>query len=83
MCADALRSDSIRIAPPFGGGLNVAPEPIDVYYPDRRANDPDFHIDAREAYRHASAGDSLICVAGSPPIGCSTRIGTTSETLLH
>jgi exodeoxyribonuclease-3 len=29
------------------GDLNVAPEPIDVYHPDKRVNDPDFHIDAR------------------------------------
>ncbi len=36
------------------GDLNVAPEPIDVYHPDRRGNDPDFHIDAREAYRFAT-----------------------------
>jgi len=36
------------------GDLNVAPEPIDVYHPDRRVNDPDFHIDAREAFRHAA-----------------------------
>jgi exodeoxyribonuclease-3 len=36
------------------GDLNVAPEPIDVYHPDRRLNDPDFHIDTREAYRHAT-----------------------------
>jgi len=35
------------------GDLNVAPEPIDVYHPDRRVNDPDFHIDAREAYKFA------------------------------
>jgi exodeoxyribonuclease-3 len=35
------------------GDLNVAPEPIDVYHPDRRGNDPDFHIAAREAYRRA------------------------------
>jgi exodeoxyribonuclease III len=35
------------------GDLNVAPEPIDVYHPDRRVNDVDFHIDAREAYKHA------------------------------
>jgi exodeoxyribonuclease-3 len=35
------------------GDLNVAPEPIDVYHPDRRVNDPDFHIDARNAYKHA------------------------------
>ena len=35
------------------GDLNVAPEPIDVYHPDRRVNDPDFHIDAREAYKAA------------------------------
>jgi exodeoxyribonuclease-3 len=32
------------------GDLNVAPEPIDVYHPDNRVNDPDFHIDARSAY---------------------------------
>lgn len=35
------------------GDLNVAPEPIDVYHPDRRINDVDFHIDARQAYRQA------------------------------
>jgi exodeoxyribonuclease-3 len=35
------------------GDLNVAPEPIDVYHPDRRVNDPDFHIDARNAYKEA------------------------------
>jgi exodeoxyribonuclease-3 len=35
------------------GDLNVAPEPIDVYHPDRRVMDPDFHIDARNAYRNA------------------------------
>jgi exodeoxyribonuclease-3 len=32
------------------GDLNVAPEPIDVYHPDRRVNDTDFHIDARNAF---------------------------------
>jgi len=37
------------------GDLNVAPEPIDVYHPDKRGNDPDFHIDAREAWKHAVA----------------------------
>jgi exodeoxyribonuclease-3 len=37
------------------GDLNVAPEPIDVYHPDKRVNDPDFHIDAREAWKHAVA----------------------------
>ncbi len=35
------------------GDLNVAPEPIDVYHPDRRVNDVDFHIDARTAYKQA------------------------------
>ncbi len=35
------------------GDLNVAPEPIDVYRPDRRVNDVDFHIDARNAYKRA------------------------------
>ena len=33
------------------GDVNVAPEPIDVYHPDRRVMDPDFHIDARNAYK--------------------------------
>ena len=33
------------------GDVNVAPEPIDVYHPDRRVMDPDFHIDARNAYQ--------------------------------
>jgi exodeoxyribonuclease III len=37
------------------GDLNVAPEPIDVYHPDRRVNDVDFHIDARNAYKRAVA----------------------------
>ena len=35
------------------GDMNVAPEPIDVYHPDRRVNDVDFHIDARNAYKEA------------------------------
>lgn len=35
------------------GDMNVAPEPIDVYHPDRRVNDVDFHIDARNAYSQA------------------------------
>ncbi|HLK22661.1 MAG TPA: exodeoxyribonuclease III [Bryobacteraceae bacterium] len=37
------------------GDLNVAPEPIDVYHPDKRGNDPDFHIDARNAYKETVA----------------------------
>jgi exodeoxyribonuclease III len=37
------------------GDLNVAPEPIDVYHPDRRVNDVDFHIDARNAFQQACA----------------------------
>ncbi len=37
------------------GDLNVAPEPIDVYHPDRRGNDTDFHIDARNAYKDVLA----------------------------
>jgi exodeoxyribonuclease-3 len=36
------------------GDMNVAPEPIDVYHPDRRVNDVDFHIDARNAYKEAA-----------------------------
>jgi exodeoxyribonuclease III len=45
-----LRPDSPVV---WVGDLNVAPEPTDVYHPDRRVNDPDFHIDARNAYKHA------------------------------
>ena len=37
------------------GDLNVAPEPIDVYHPDKRVNDVDFHIDARNAYKQTVA----------------------------
>ena len=37
------------------GDVNVAPEPIDVYHPDHRLNDPDFHIDARKAYAETLA----------------------------
>ena len=37
------------------GDLNVAPEPIDVYHPDRRVNDVDFHIDARTAYKEVAS----------------------------
>ncbi len=37
------------------GDLNVAPEPIDVYHPDKRVNDVDFHIDARTAYKETVA----------------------------
>ena len=37
------------------GDLNVAPEPIDVYHPEKRGNDPDFHIDARNAYKEVVA----------------------------
>jgi exodeoxyribonuclease-3 len=35
------------------GDVNVAPEPIDVYHPERRVDDVDFHIDARNAYKEA------------------------------
>lgn len=37
------------------GDINVAPEPIDVYHPDRRVNDVDFHIDARNAFKEVCA----------------------------
>src|ERR1700684_2981375 len=37
------------------GDLNVAPEPIDVYHPEKRVNDVDFHSDARAAYKEAVA----------------------------
>jgi exodeoxyribonuclease-3 len=50
--AAALNPDSPAI---WLGDLNVAPEPIDVYHPDKRGNDPDFHIDARNAYKDVVA----------------------------
>ena len=37
------------------GDMNVAPEPIDVYHAERRVNDVDFHIDARNAFKEACA----------------------------
>ena len=37
------------------GDINVAPEPIDVYHPDRRVNEVDFHIDARNAFKTTCA----------------------------
>ena len=37
------------------GDLNVAPEAIDVYHAEKRGNDPDFHIDARNAYKETVA----------------------------
>jgi exodeoxyribonuclease-3 len=37
------------------GDINVAPEPIDVYHPEKRVNDVDFHIDARNAFKDACA----------------------------
>jgi exodeoxyribonuclease-3 len=37
------------------GDLNVAPEPIDVYHPEKRVNDPDFHIEARSAFKDAAS----------------------------
>jgi len=37
------------------GDMNVAPEPIDVYHPDHRLNDADFHIDARRAYAETAS----------------------------
>lgn len=36
------------------GDLNIAPEAIDVYHPDRRVKDVDFHIDARNAFKNAA-----------------------------
>jgi exodeoxyribonuclease-3 len=37
------------------GDINVAPEPIDVYHPERRVNDVDFHIDARNSFKELCA----------------------------
>jgi len=37
------------------GDLNIAPEPIDVYHPEKRTNDVDFHIDARNAFKDVVA----------------------------
>jgi exodeoxyribonuclease-3 len=37
------------------GDVNVAPEPIDVYHPEKRMNEVDFHVDARNAYKETLA----------------------------
>src|SRR5262249_19672966 len=37
------------------GDLNIAPEPIDVYHPDKRVNDVDFHIEARTAFKETAS----------------------------
>lgn len=37
------------------GDINVAPEPIDVYHPEKRVNDVDFHIDARNVFKETCA----------------------------
>ncbi len=44
------------------GDLNVAPEPIDVYHSEKRGNDPDFHIDARNAYKETVAAVGFVDV---------------------
>jgi len=49
------QSLSIKKPALWMGDLNVAPEPIDVYHPERRIDDVDFHIDARLAYKEAVA----------------------------
>jgi exodeoxyribonuclease-3 len=43
------------------GDLNVAPEPIDVYHPEKRLTDPCFHPDARKAYKEAVAWGFVDC----------------------
>jgi len=48
----ALKPDQPAI---WLGDLNVAPDPIDVYHSEKRVNDPDFHIEARNAYKNAVA----------------------------
>jgi exodeoxyribonuclease III len=62
------------------GDLNVAPEPIDVYHPDRRVNDVDFHIDARNAYKETVAWGLIDVFRKLHPIEFSTPIGITSGT---
>jgi exodeoxyribonuclease III len=62
------------------GDLNVAPEPIDVYHPEKRGNDPDFHIDAREAYKNVVAGGWLMFFANFIRKWFSTRTGISIET---
>ena len=64
------------------GDLNVAPEPIDVYHPDKRVNDPDFHIDARMAYKETAAWGFIDVFRKLHPDACSTHTGISFETLL-
>ena len=43
------------------GDLNVAPEPIDVYHPDRRVTDPDFHPETRETFKETASWGWVDC----------------------
>ncbi len=63
------------------GDLNVAPEPIDVYHPEKRVNDVDFHIDARKAYKRRIRVGICRCVSQTAPGStCNTLTGITSGT---
>jgi exodeoxyribonuclease-3 len=64
------------------GDLNVAPEPIDVYHPDKRVNDVDFHIDARNAYKQTVAWGFVDVFRKLHPDVFSIRTGTIFETPL-
>jgi len=43
------------------GDMNVAPQPMDVWEPERRGNHPDYHPDARAAFAHAAEWGFVDC----------------------
>lgn len=43
------------------GDMNVAPQPIDVWEPDRHKNHPDYHPDARAAFAHTAEWGFVDC----------------------
>jgi hypothetical protein len=61
------------------GDLNIAPEPIDVYHPEKRMT-PDIHIDARNAYKEAVGGDSSMSFANFTLMSFSTPTGISFAT---
>lgn len=49
------------------GDMNVAPEPIDIWEPDRHLNHPDFHPDARAAFAHTAQWGFVDCFREQHP----------------
>ena len=49
------------------GDMNVAPEPIDIWEPERHENHPDYHPDAREAFARTVGWGFVDCFRKHKP----------------